>query len=191
MIAASIDRSTPTVAVNHNSAGAIQLDLVHCFDKWSIALESQRDRHNLLCDLTIYQQQSQPSSRADESAGDRMQRIRVLLVEDHADTAITMAQFLETRSYSVRTVGSYREAVRVAGEWLTDILLSDIGLPGKDGCEVMTTMRLAYPTLKGIVISGQASEEDFERCREAGFSEYLVKPITLEDLDSALQRLLG
>jgi CheY-like chemotaxis protein len=116
--------------------------------------------------------------------------MRILLVEDNQATAATIERLLEAEGYAVRSVGSYREALQAASELLPDLLVSDIGLPGKDGLEVMKTMRRAYPNLKGLVVSGYASAADVESSREAGFSEHLAKPVDFEQLRAAIRRLL-
>ena len=116
-------------------------------------------------------------------------RLHILLVEDHALTARPMQKLLETRGFTVRTVGSHREALSMASQWLPDVLICDIGLPGKDGIEVMKSMRHAYPDLRGICVSGYTTPDDIARSHHAGFAEHLAKPICIDRLVSAIHRL--
>jgi two-component system CheB/CheR fusion protein len=116
-------------------------------------------------------------------------RLHVLVVEDHSDTAKAMEKLLALHGFSVRAVGSYRKALSMATEWTPDVLISDIVLPGKDGIELMQTMRLAHPRLCGIVVSGHADKQLIHRSREAGFSDYLVKPVEIDLLVHAIRRL--
>jgi CheY-like chemotaxis protein len=127
------------------------------------------------------------SSRREQK--DLKGRLHVLLVEDHTLSAELMKRLLESRDFSVRTVGSYREAMRMASQWLPDVLISDVGLPDRDGVEVITTMRRAHPNLRGIAVSGYATEEDVQRSLRAGFSDHLCKPVSIERLVEAINGL--
>jgi len=122
-------------------------------------------------------------------SGVRRTRLHLLVVEDHTDTAKAMEKLLALHGFSVRAVGSYREALSTATEWLPDVLICDIMLPGKDGIELMKTMRQAYPRLYGIVVSGHADKHFVHRSRVAGFSDYLVKPVQIDLLVHAIRRL--
>jgi len=116
-------------------------------------------------------------------------RLHVLVVEDHADTASAMQKLLSLHGFTVRSVGSYRQALSTATEWMPDVLICDIVLPGKDGIELMKTMRQAYPRLCGIVVSGHADKQLMHKSREAGFSDYLVKPVQIDLLVHAIRRM--
>lgn len=118
-------------------------------------------------------------------------RLRILVVEDDPDTAKMLGRILDHAGYICRTVHSYRDALKIASEWVPDGLVSDIGLPGKDGLEVMKTMRKAHPGLKGIVVSGHVQTEDMHLSRSAGFDAHLAKPITADQLVTAVRQLFA
>jgi CheY-like chemotaxis protein len=118
-------------------------------------------------------------------------RLHLLLVEDQPDTASAMQKLLEARGFSVRTAGDYRDALRIASSWMLDILISDIGLPGKGGDELLQTMRQAYPTLHAIAISGQVDATSAEQFRAAGFDEFLPKPVSIDQLSETIHRLVA
>ena len=127
-----------------------------------------------------------------DAAGKRPQgRLHVLVVEDHDDTADLIKQSLEREGFAVRTAASHKAALEAACTWLPDVLVCDVGLGGKDGLEVMRTMREAHPGLKGIVVSGRCCDEDEARSLEAGFAEHLCKPIDAPQLAAAIQRALA
>ena len=115
---------------------------------------------------------------------------RILLVEDDPSTVELMQRLLTRSGYDVRSAASYTEALHTATEWLPDLLISDLALPGKSGLQVLTMMREAYPGLKGIVVSGYTSAEDKERSRAAGFAEHLGKPVNIAQLTDTIRRLL-
>lgn len=115
-----------------------------------------------------------------------VERVRVLLVEDHVPTRNTLAQLLGRRHYDVLAAGSVAEA-RVFGA--TDdfqLIISDIGLPDGDGYELMSELRATRPNLPGIAITGYGMEDDFARSRRAGFGLHLIKPINIAALEAAI-----
>jgi PAS domain S-box-containing protein len=118
------------------------------------------------------------------------QLLRLLIVEDHADTALLLKRLLEGSGFAVETAGSVAEALKAADGTHFDVLVSDLGLPDGTGCELMRQMRDRHP-LKGIAMSGYGMEEDLRRSREAGFSEHLVKPVDISSLERAILNLVS
>ena len=117
-------------------------------------------------------------------------RLRILLVEDHAPTLLTLQQLLKCRHFQVTTAKSAAEAHNhaLAGEF--DLVISDVGLPDRNGYELMADLRTLIPSLPGIALSGYGMEEDLTRSRAAGFSVHLVKPVTINVLEEAIVYLL-
>lgn len=113
---------------------------------------------------------------------------RVLLVEDHEPTRTTLEQLMKRCGYVVRTAGSLREARSLAAVENFDLLLSDLGLPDGNGCELMEEMR-AGGHVKGIALSGYGMDLDVAQSRQAGFGTHLVKPVDVQTLGAALTRI--
>jgi CheY-like chemotaxis protein len=118
-------------------------------------------------------------------------RLRLLLVEDHADTARVLARLLQLKGYEVKTAHSVAEALSTVAAEPFDVLISDIGLPDADGYELMQKVRASSQSLKGIAMSGYGMDEDLQKSREAGFSEHVVKPVNVSQLEEALRRVVG
>ncbi len=118
------------------------------------------------------------------------QILRLLIVEDHADTALLLKRLLEASGFVVETAGSVAEALKAADSAHFDVLVSDLGLPDGTGCDLMRQMRERHP-LKGIAMSGYGMEEDVRRSREAGFSEHLVKPVDISSLERAILNVVS
>lgn len=116
---------------------------------------------------------------------------RVLLVEDHPDTARVLAGLLSRAGYTVRMATSYSAAVELIEAELPDVLLSDLGLPDGTGHDLMRHLRARHPAVKGIALSGFGAAQDIQASQEAGFSEHLTKPATPERLFHSLARLCG
>jgi CheY-like chemotaxis protein len=116
---------------------------------------------------------------------------RVLVVDDNTDAADLLAEALGALGYTTRTAYDGPSALGAASAFCPDVALVDIGLPVMDGYELARRLRELLParppTLIAITGYGQAS--DRARSRTAGFAEHLVKPIMLEEVAQAIQRL--
>lgn len=109
---------------------------------------------------------------------------RVLVVDDSVDSATTLAMLLRLSSCEVQIAHDGPTALGTANEFIPDIILLDIGLPGMNGYELARTIRQT-PALQGvrlIAITGYGQEEDRTRSTEAGFDHHLVKPVEYEAL---------
>ena len=120
-----------------------------------------------------------------ESATKR-KSFRLLLVEDHEDTNISLTRMLRRRGYEVHPAHDVRTALDLAAANDFDVLVSDIGLPDGTGTDLFRTLR-AQRQIFGIALSGYGMEEDICRSRDVGFSHHLVKPVDLNKLDFLLQ----
>jgi two-component system CheB/CheR fusion protein len=127
-----------------------------------------------------------PSSEVEQGAS---RRLRLLVVEDHHDTARTLRTLLKRSGYSVDTAGSIAAALDLAVRETFDLLISDLGLPDGSGYELMTALQRIQP-VPGIAMSGYGMEEDVRRSRDAGFHEHLVKPIDMPRLQAAIRKLM-
>ena len=114
---------------------------------------------------------------------------RILYVEDHADTAMVVGKMLAADGFGVTTVGTAAEALEACEREQFDLLLCDIGLPGRDGLQVMRQLREQYG-MRGIAFSAYGHAEDVRRGLAAGFSEYMVKPVQFWRLSEAVRRIL-
>jgi PAS domain S-box-containing protein len=120
---------------------------------------------------------------------DKPTRTRVLIVEDHADTAKSLAWLLTRWGYEVTTAHTAASALEAAAQESFDLIASDIGLPDMDGYELMRLIRERHGLI-GIALSGFGMEEDVARAHAAGFAEHIVKPVNIGRLKATLQRLL-
>ena len=115
-------------------------------------------------------------------------RSRVLLVEDHIDSARSISRLLRLFGYDVRVETDGLAALDVADRFDPSAALIDISLPSIDGFEVAERLR-ANPTTHDcllIAMTGWATDEHATRARQAGFDAHLVKPISVEALLAAL-----
>jgi signal transduction histidine kinase len=115
---------------------------------------------------------------------------RVLLVEDHADTALVLQRLLTRWGYHVQTASSVAAALQLSSMEPFDVVVSDIGLPDATGYDLMAALK-QRGNVKGIAMSGYGAEEDLQKSQAAGFAEHLTKPVHMEQLEAALERLTG
>ncbi len=115
-------------------------------------------------------------------------RRRVLVVDDHEDTCIGMKMMLQRRGYDITVAHDAEQAIKHTESQEFDLLISDIGLPGRSGYELM--QELGSKGLPGIALSGFGSEHDISKAHAAGFAEHLTKPINFDKLDEAIRNLL-
>jgi PAS domain S-box-containing protein len=114
--------------------------------------------------------------------------LRILLVEDHADTAEAMADLLREMGHQVTVAGSVAGGLAAAEGQAgrLDLVLSDLGLPDGTGLDLMAELHGRYG-VKGIALSGYGMEEDVRKSLEAGFDRHLTKPVNLQALQTAIQ----
>jgi CheY-like chemotaxis protein len=113
---------------------------------------------------------------------------RILVVEDHDDTLRSMKVLLHRLGYEVLTADNMADALRIAMQEPFDILLSDIGLPDGSGLELLKRIR-SIREVPALALSGFGMDEDIERSREAGFSDHLTKPVSIDRLQAAIEHL--
>ena len=113
---------------------------------------------------------------------------RILLVDDDPETLRITERLLIRRGFEVVAVASFQSALEAATRDRFDFVLSDIGLPDGSGLELMTVLKSQSP-IKGIAISGYGMIQDHLQSREAGFDAHLVKPVTLHEVEMAIERI--
>ena len=118
--------------------------------------------------------------------------IRVLAVDDEADSLSLVAFILEQEGAKVTTATSATEAMKILSESTFDLLISDIGMPEVNGYELMRQIRSlpSLADLKAIALSAYAGEFDREQAREAGFQQHLAKPFDVNTLVNTAIELL-
>lgn len=118
-------------------------------------------------------------------------RLRILLVEDHEDTARLMSRMLRADGHSVTHAGSVAAAITCAHAQYFDLLVSDLGLPDGTGHDMLLMLRSAGCSVHAIALSGYGSPADLERSRAVGFREHLTKPVNIDLLQQTINRIAG
>ena len=117
--------------------------------------------------------------------------IRVLLVEDHADTVDLMSRLLRRAGCVVVTAETVRAAAAALAERSgIDVMICDLRLPDGSGLDVMRQLRDAGRSIRAIVLTGSDSADDERLCQDAGFEVHLTKPVNFRALEAALLLLV-
>jgi CheY-like chemotaxis protein len=118
---------------------------------------------------------------------------RILIVEDNADAADSLALFLGLLGHRVDVARSGTEGLERALTTKPDTILLDLGMPGMDGCEVASRLRGAggFDGVPIIAITGFGMDSDRRRTAAAGIDHHLVKPASMEELERLLRAAPG
>lgn len=117
--------------------------------------------------------------------------LRVLFVDDQADLRLMMSVALQRQSYRVETAGKACDALQIAPDFEPHVVISDIGMPDMNGCEMMRELRgdTRMKPFKAVALSGYGDAADQNRALESGFDHCLVKPIDMAFLFSTIEKL--
>ena len=134
--------------------------------------------------------EARPSPPRDPAGPGRA--LRLLLVEDHADTSAILGRLLRSTGHEVfpaETIAAAHERVlqAMAGGGL-DLVVSDLGLPDGSGLDLMRHLAERYQ-LRGIALSGFGMDSDLAQSQAAGFSRHLIKPVNIAHLRTAIAEL--
>ena len=130
---------------------------------------------------------AQQTCAASVAIRQRAEALRILIVEDHADSAEAIKKLLVHDGLEVAVAGTVCDALRLCAESHFTRLLCDIGLPDGSGLDLVRTLKRAHPELRAIALSGFAMQHDVEEAMQAGFDAHLAKPVTMEQLLTTLQ----
>jgi two-component system CheB/CheR fusion protein len=119
----------------------------------------------------------------------------VLVVDDEVDARDALVSLLERYGAEVRPAASVAEAMTSLAAALPDVLISDLGMPGEDGYELIRRVRL-LPVEEGgrlpsLAVSAYGTDEHRKKVMRTGFQKHLEKPVAPDELVTAVARLGG
>jgi CheY-like chemotaxis protein len=124
-----------------------------------------------------------------DETGPDLEGMRVLVVEDEADARDLITAVLAGKGASVAVAENVDQAIAMFHSCMPDVLISDISMPGEDGCALVRRLRSESPGLPAIAVSGFAAAQDAARALDAGFDVHVPKPIAVADLVATIRDL--
>jgi PAS domain S-box-containing protein len=133
------------------------------------------------------------ASPNDKPPGVSLRGVRVLLVDDEADTLDIFTTVLATHGADIRTAASGSAALEILQTWTPDLLVSDVGMPGMDGYAFIRRVRemqaAGLPRIPAIAVTAFGRVQDRIRILDAGFQMHITKPVDPGELVAALASL--
>jgi two-component system response regulator QseB len=115
--------------------------------------------------------------------------VHIILVEDDLQLGTAIQRALERLAYTVSWLRDGREALLALRDETADLVLLDLGLPGKDGLDVLVEARRAHVKTPVIVMTARDGLEARVRGLDAGADDYLIKPFHLDELGARIRSL--
>ena len=130
---------------------------------------------------------AEEATPAPPPAPEHVHALRVLVVDDNCDAAETLGDLISLWGHHVTLAFDGNAAIALAQESPFDVILLDIGLPGRDGYEIARCLRSSGVTDPMLVaLTGYGQDEDRRRALEAGFNLHMTKPVDPKNLEATL-----
>ena len=115
---------------------------------------------------------------------------RILVVDDNADSADTLAAALQCCGHQAVAVHDGPSALARVKDWRPQVALVDLSMPGMDGFELARQLRLLAAPAALVAMTGWGTATDRQRCEKAGFAAHIVKPASMTQIEATLQQVL-
>lgn len=117
---------------------------------------------------------------------------RILIVEDHVESAESLAELLELWGHETHVAYDGPTGIARARVIRPTVALVDLGLPHMDGCAVARTLRAdGFADVLLVALTGRDGPDDRARVADAGFDHHVVKPVDLSKLEQLLASSAG
>jgi len=116
--------------------------------------------------------------------------MKILIVEDEIKTGEYLRQGLREAGFAVDLAHDGLEGLHLALEGGHDLLILDVMLPGMDGWQVLTRLRLQHKTMPVLFLTARDQVEDRVKGLELGADDYLVKPFSFAELLARVRTIL-
>ena len=110
----------------------------------------------------------------------RLDAVRILLVEDDGDARELIREVLRGAGADVRTAEGVEEALTALASWPAEVLVSDLAMPGRDGLDLIRSVRAAGAPREGLIavlLTAYAGDEERRQSSEAGYDAHVAKPV--------------
>ena len=112
--------------------------------------------------------------------------MKIIIVDDEMDLVETLVERLDLRGISALGAATGAEAIEALAKQPFDVVLLDVKMPGMSGLEVLQEIKDKWPEQKVILLTGHGSRHDADEGIRLGAYDYLMKPVSLDDLIAIL-----
>jgi DNA-binding response OmpR family regulator len=116
--------------------------------------------------------------------------MRILIVEDDPSLAVFLQKGLILQGHEVDRAGDGDAALEMAAQQEPDLVVLDLGLPRRDGVEVLETLRREFPGSLVMVLTGRSDVQERVRCLDLGADDFVLKPFSFHELMARCRALL-
>ncbi len=116
--------------------------------------------------------------------------MRILVVEDDPALAVLLQKGLMLEGHEVERVGDGDAALEIVAQQAPDLVVLDLGLPCRDGVEVLETLRRDAPSSLVLVLTGRSNVRERVRCLDLGADDFVLKPFSFHELMARCRSLL-
>jgi two-component system CheB/CheR fusion protein len=134
-----------------------------------------------------------PEDSAREEPAGRLAGWKVLLVDDSPEVLETLVMLLEMEDADIQAFSDPFKALEAAEKATFDIIISDIGMPGMNGHELMQALRRLpnCATTPSVALTGYGTGQDVQQTLQSGFSCHIGKPVAYDVLIETLEKVGG
>ena len=153
----------------------------------SVSSDGQGTGTTFRAELPVSQSECNPSSLGDASDALDWSRLKVLCVDDQLEAREWMRLTLSRRGAQVQIAANMNEALEKLASWRPHVALCDIGMPDNDGYDLLQAIHERQLPVAAIALTGFAFPGERDRARDAGFQDFLAKPVEAERLFRAVE----
>ena len=117
-----------------------------------------------------------------------MDKLKILVLDDEKRVRDEIEEFLIGRKFKVLKAGLPSEAFKILEKQKVDIIILDVKLPEMDGIQVLDEVKILYPEIEVIMISGHGDMTTVIEAMRNGASDYFQKPFRLLEINNAIER---
>jgi len=141
-------------------------------------------------ELPLSQGECEPEDEPMPNGPPDWARLRVLCVDDQLESREWLRLSLSRRGAQVQTASGVAGALELLETWSPHLVLCDIGMPEADGYDLLDAIQRRHLPISVIAVTGFAFAGERDRAREAGFTDFLPKPVEIERLYRAVQAVV-
>ncbi len=116
---------------------------------------------------------------------------KILVVDDQESMREMLSELLQMMGYEARAVEGGQQALQSLQDTETDLVITDLNMPGMDGMELMKRIKMLYPGLPVIIITGYGTFNTERQVLSSGADGYIPKPCTINRVQETVNQALA